>query len=75
MDETQWGHNGFPMDDVLIGVGTHHLKEGEGRGGEGLGLKGMMEGVCKVNGTIKINKKRLEMKSNNKIIVLYKTHT
>jgi hypothetical protein len=23
------------MDDALIGVGTHHLKEGEGRGGVG----------------------------------------
>jgi hypothetical protein len=31
MDETQWYHNGFPMDDdALIGVGTHHLKEGKG---------------------------------------------
>jgi len=37
MDETQWSHNGFPMDDVLIGVGTHHLKEGEGRGWDSRG--------------------------------------
>jgi hypothetical protein len=43
MDE----NNGFPMDDVLIGVETYHQKEGEG-----LVLEGMMEGVCKVNGTI-----------------------
>ncbi len=50
MDE----NNGFPMDDVLIGVETYHPKEGEG-----LGLEGMMEGVCKVNGTIP-KKKGLE---------------
>jgi hypothetical protein len=37
MDETQWSHNGFPMDDdALIGVvGTHHLKEGKGVGTQG----------------------------------------
>jgi hypothetical protein len=36
MDETQWSHNGFPMDDdALIGVGTHHLKEGKGVGTRG----------------------------------------
>jgi len=52
--------NGFPMDDVLIGVGTHHPKEGEG-----LGLEGMMEGVCKVNGTIP-QKKGLEWKATIK---------